>query len=48
MPPGEGTAYFTAFTAGFTREYPDNKVELTTDDFLVDIVQQGFERWRST
>ncbi len=28
---------------GFTREYPDIKVELTTDDSLVDIVQQGFD-----
>ena len=28
---------------GFTREYPDIKVELTTDDTLVDIVQQGFD-----
>ncbi|HBN2264887.1 TPA: LysR family transcriptional regulator, partial [Escherichia coli] len=26
-----------------TREYPDIKVELTTDDSLVDIVQQGFD-----
>ncbi|TMQ79039.1 LysR family transcriptional regulator, partial [Escherichia coli] len=28
---------------GFTREYPYIKVELTTDDSLVDIVQQGFD-----
>ncbi|EOJ9357593.1 LysR substrate-binding domain-containing protein, partial [Shigella flexneri] len=28
---------------GFTREYPDIKVELTTDDSLIDIVQQGFD-----
>lgn len=27
----------------FTRVYPDIKVEITTDDTLVDIVQQGFD-----
>lgn len=29
--------------AGFTREYPDIRVEVTTDDRLVDIVQQQYD-----
>lgn len=29
--------------AGFSREYPDIKVEITTEDKLVDIVQQEFD-----
>ncbi|MGO4742621.1 LysR family transcriptional regulator [Serratia quinivorans] len=29
--------------AGFSRKYPDIKVEITTDDRLVDIVQQEFD-----
>ncbi|CAI0722896.1 D-malate degradation protein R [Serratia quinivorans] len=29
--------------AGFSRKYPDIKVEITTDDKLVDIVQQEFD-----
>lgn len=29
--------------SGFSRQYPDIKVEITTDDKLVDIVQQSFD-----
>lgn len=29
--------------AGFTQQYPDIKVEITTDDRLIDIVQQEFD-----
>ncbi|MFZ4832452.1 LysR family transcriptional regulator [Rouxiella sp. Mn2063] len=29
--------------AGFTRQYPDIKVEITTDDQMIDIVQQEFD-----
>ncbi len=35
--------FLMSLLVGFTREYPDIKVELTTDDSLVDIVQQGFD-----
>lgn len=35
--------FLMPLVAGFTRQYPDIKVEITTDDKLVDIVKSGFD-----
>lgn len=35
--------FLMPLVAGFTRQFPDIKVEITTDDRLVDIVKDGFD-----
>jgi DNA-binding transcriptional LysR family regulator len=35
--------FLMPLVTGFTRQYPDLKVEITTDDFLVDIVEGQFD-----
>jgi DNA-binding transcriptional LysR family regulator len=35
--------FLMPLVTGFTRQYPDLKVEVTTDDFLVDIVEGQFD-----